>query len=92
MICSITSSAVSALTIRAAESLEAGPSAHRVSFDLVSTVHDSDDPAMDRLMNGAYGIRARYGCSPEAGDVATQAACRVVAELLRSSSRIQLNA
>ena len=52
--------------------------ANRVSFQLQPNTPSAHD-ALDRLLNGAFGLRARYCLSPEEGSCATAIVCSAIA-------------
>lgn len=56
--------------------------ANRVSFQLQPRTAKARD-ALDRLLNGAFGLRARYCVSSEEGSRATAFVCREVAGAIR---------
>jgi len=51
------------------------PPAHRVTLELGASA-PSNRRAFDRLLNGAYGLRARYALSPAYGQEASAQVCR----------------
>lgn len=53
------------------------PPAHRVALEL-GAYAPSSRRAFDRLLNGAYGLRARYALSAAYGQEATAQACRAI--------------
>jgi hypothetical protein len=55
--------------------------AHRVSFGLRPT-NEYAAEAMDQLLNGAFGLRARYCSSPEEGSIANASVCRAIAKAI----------
>ncbi len=73
--------------------------ANRVSFQLQPNTSSAHD-ALDRLLNGAFGLRARYCLSPEEGSCATAFVCGAIADailerkigLVRGVSNLQLTA
>ena len=54
------------------------PPAHRVALELGGVCAPSSRRAFDRLLNGAYGLRARYALSAAYGQEATAQACRAI--------------
>jgi hypothetical protein len=66
--------------------------AHRVTFSL-RPVNEAASEAADRLLNGAYGLRAHYCYSPEEGSNANRTVCHslvdaIQARTIRSNSTI----
>lgn len=59
--------------------------ANRVGFQVRPTTNNARD-ALDRLLNGAYGLRASYCVSPEEGIRATTFVCREIAVAIRKRS------
>jgi hypothetical protein len=59
--------------------------AHRVTFSL-RPINETASDAADRLLNGAFGLRAHYCCSPEEGSSANSAVCRSLADAIRTRS------
>jgi hypothetical protein len=57
--------------------------AHRVTFSLRPTNEAAADAA-DRLLNGAFGLRAYYCCSPEEGSNANSVVCLSLADAIRA--------
>jgi hypothetical protein len=56
--------------------------AHRVSFSL-RPVNEAASEAADRLLNGAYGLRAHYCYSPEEGSNANRSVCLSLVDALQ---------
>lgn len=65
------------------ESKKFGILAHRVEFELTSR-HPGCANAMDQLLNGAFGVRARYAVDADEGSNATGRVCRIIAEAIRT--------
>lgn len=59
--------------------------ANRVGFQLRPRTSNARE-ALDRLLNGDYGLRARYCVSPEEGSRATAFVCREIAVAIRERS------
>lgn len=55
--------------------------ASRVNFQLQPNTSSAHD-ALDRLLNGAFGLRARYCLSPEEGSCATAFVCSSIADAI----------
>jgi len=73
------------------ESQMDGLEAYRVVLELKSTRNESCDDAMDQLLNGAFGLRARYAVDPSGGSEATHRVCRAIAERI-CANRIPFSA
>jgi hypothetical protein len=67
------------------EAKRAGVVASRISFRL-RPVSEAASDALDRLLNGSYGLRARYCHSPEDGSNANSVVCRALAQTIRARS------
>ena len=59
--------------------------AHRISF-VLRPVNETASRAADRLLNGAYGLRAHYCNSSEEGTEANGAICRALAEAIQKGT------
>lgn len=57
--------------------------AHRITFSL-RLIKPAALEAADCLLNGAYGLRAQYCHSPEAGSDANRTICRALASAIRT--------
>lgn len=68
-----------------------GQESYRVCLELRSTRCQKHDRALDQLLNGAFGLRARYAIDPHQGSLATTRVCRSVAECI-SANRIPVSA
>lgn len=56
--------------------------AHRVSF-VLHPLNEAGVTAADRLLNGAYGLRAHYCNSPDEGAMANQVVCEALANAIQ---------
>jgi len=67
------------------EAKREGRIAHRVTFSL-RPINEAACVAADRLLNGAFGLRAHYCCSPEEGSNATSVVCRSLSDAVLTRS------